>query len=1082
MSTTKTAQNTPLPFTPPKGAAPVDTRINAYFKSEFGEGYKLPESVDLVEAGQARTLSLPVDKNEYSNDYIKSYRVMQGVLHNPKSDRRTTQGSFHVCEDSLAIPDDKLRIPKETYKKMLAISLQMEASSIALPYNGEDMFTALTVHPIVKPEIPGVQTEMRSEVRYVLPAGFVSNLDFVENIFLNPGDTRDPENDIALKAGGFTGVTGLVMLAPQLMTCTKKELGLPSISEATEKQIEQGMCWKSEDELYNGGNAFKATHRTADGFAMTIIADNYFGYCKKETKTQIGFAANLLGNAEEEHAGGALVYPSYNLGEYFSADQRVHKGNDYSYEWVLETYKDDFDVQPEGYAVHSSIENTVLVKEDAFFDVLSLSISWKEGEETNTIPLRKSITYLHPSGYKIELSKHESTQTWHLTGTVAEGVFLHKPSTVSGGGKSEISKSIQDLILGQSFYVNNLETDLDSAELVINKYYGDRYKDPELNDTETSNRPLMSTRRSLGSVIKLLTSSPEYKDEFNSWLDRIPHGIKQLVLCIKRFHQPDWGSDWRKYFTVDILDGEPGHELKFNGQKVTSRYLRIGLNKDGSWRTFRLRQDFMPASKIQTEDDISASAVYPSESISTLTDDEKVNSVKIVQNCENKLFQRPDEAIHKGLDRQTEIDFSNDNMFFSNYEPIKADTAEELKSNIIEFEKFTAPMQETIEKASKLKSDEFFVSTSHPRIVGNSTTKNVRYLQTRPDIVDNRPTELSNLGTKLFRKMKPSQPLVHPVHSLLIGRRNNPPSDGIKMLAVYNPIHFQDVPELMMDCLATLSGKSPSTTGFGSEGALTKGPFNMLRPVADINAALISAVLTDLPGYSTACGFIGANYQVDHDISYWVPELWSRMSAQERNPKYLIENGFLDKVEDFDYAGKRIPASRLGYRINQAFLKEFAGRIFTNPDGVFPTDMLMPEIQSTKDYAEGISYISESQAQVAQAWFKDGSIEEACPPLKALIHIMVDGHYEGKSLSDPGIRKMFTAEYVLNSDWYKERIQSSHDFALKILEMQKATISSSDYIAEETKSEKLAKIEDQIEALNKKGPIVGTIGRNPNLG
>ena len=47
---------------------------------------------------------------------------------------------------------------------------------------------------------------------------------------------------------------------------------------------------------------------------VTIIADNYFGYCKKEIKTQISYSANLFGSAEEEHSGGALVFPSYNEG------------------------------------------------------------------------------------------------------------------------------------------------------------------------------------------------------------------------------------------------------------------------------------------------------------------------------------------------------------------------------------------------------------------------------------------------------------------------------------------------------------------------------------------------------------------------------------------------------------------------------------------------------------------------------------------------------------------------------------------------------------------------------------------------
>ena len=50
---------------------------------------------------------------------------------------------------------------------------------------------------------------------------------------------------------------------------------------------------------------------------VTILADNYFGYCKKEVKTQIGYSANLFGMAEEEHAGGALAFATFNLGDRF---------------------------------------------------------------------------------------------------------------------------------------------------------------------------------------------------------------------------------------------------------------------------------------------------------------------------------------------------------------------------------------------------------------------------------------------------------------------------------------------------------------------------------------------------------------------------------------------------------------------------------------------------------------------------------------------------------------------------------------------------------------------------------------------
>ena len=51
---------------------------------------------------------------------------------------------------------------------------------------------------------------------------------------------------------------------------------------------------------------------------MCIRDSNYFGYCKKEVKTQIGYSANLFGSAEEEHSGGALVFPSYNEGQEYT--------------------------------------------------------------------------------------------------------------------------------------------------------------------------------------------------------------------------------------------------------------------------------------------------------------------------------------------------------------------------------------------------------------------------------------------------------------------------------------------------------------------------------------------------------------------------------------------------------------------------------------------------------------------------------------------------------------------------------------------------------------------------------------------
>lgn len=85
------------------------------------------------------------------------------------------------------------------------------------------------------------------------------------------------------------------------------------------------MCWKNENELYNDGRAFKLCYRSPeDKIVMTIIADTYFGYSKKEIKTMISFAANIIGFSQEEHAGGCYISPVYSWGRSFkSSDSRT---------------------------------------------------------------------------------------------------------------------------------------------------------------------------------------------------------------------------------------------------------------------------------------------------------------------------------------------------------------------------------------------------------------------------------------------------------------------------------------------------------------------------------------------------------------------------------------------------------------------------------------------------------------------------------------------------------------------------------------------------------------------------------------
>jgi hypothetical protein len=113
-------------------------------------------------------------------------------------------------------------------------------------------------------------------------------------------------------------------------------------------------------------------------------------------------------------------------------------------------------------------------------------------------------------------------------------------------------------------------------------------------------------------------------------------------------------------------------------------------------------------------------------------------------------------------------------------------------------------------------------------------------------------------------------------------------------------------------------------------------------------------------------------------------------------------------------------------------VRGFLGKIFDNPGTVFTEAILKPETQGLEIFVDGVNNIVEAQQRVAQRYLEDGSIEDACPPLQALLHIMASGEYQGMDVHHPGIRVMFTREYLLQADWYRERlkIKQSRDIVL----------------------------------------------------
>ncbi len=347
---------------------------------------------------------------------------------------------------------------------------------------------------------------------------------------------------------------------------------------------------------------------------------------------------------------------------------------------------------------------------------------------------------------------------------------------------------------------------------------------------------------------------------------------------------------------------------------------------------------------------------------------------------------------------------------------------------------------------------------------------------------------------RLARRITSRDPLPLPVGAVLIGRRNNPPDReaGIRPLAVYGPIHYQELPELFMDVICSLTGKSPSTTGAGSEGALTKGPFNALRTIVDLNAALVSYILTGLAGFSTAAGFVGPDKRVDHDISLLIPEIWSRLTAQERDPAFLIAEGHLEPLGDFEHGGRIVLASRLGYRVTAKFVRTFFGRVFDHPDRVFDETFLRPETQDLEAFVDGVHNITEAQHRVALEAFEDGSCDDACPPLLALLSVMAHGSFEGKDTHHPTIRRLFTREALLASDWYRRRLVAKQRVDTTLWQRHVTTLDS--WIVENAAAESALAVRmrqrrelaagqlERVAAPEYLDSLKGTLGADPSLG
>ena len=464
-------------------------------------------------------------------------------------------------------------------------------------------------------------------------------------------------------------------------------------SEATERQRRDGMCWTDEAEPYNDGRAFKVVCRDARGVMVTIIADNYFGYCKKEVKTQISFAANLYGSCEEEHAGGALAFATYVLGQDFYADRTVSL--------KVAAFADAVNLlgRPGRAAARRLRGRSALIRTSTTCRRTLPSTRARDSSAGARATANRGwrcapgrSTFCPPasaSGWRSSWPARRGG--WWARGRAARCATSPARCPAAANPRSR-NRSPMSLLKGPVF-VKDYHRDMDQVAEILGRDFSAIYRNRPPD--ERSRRPDSEP----GAIARLGDPDADAVAGIHRRAQRLGRASFRRPCAnssspSSATTSPEWGDNWREHFTVDRINGFLGHELKFDNQKLVSNYLRVGYDPDGSWRIYKLRPDFCPAEKVQMEDDITASVVLPRDALNDLDPEYDNPSVKLVANCERLLFQRPDDAIYRGVDTQAEADIAGPGNFLSNFEPITIDGARAMVEHVVEFDQYSEPMKQ----------------------------------------------------------------------------------------------------------------------------------------------------------------------------------------------------------------------------------------------------------------------------------------------------------------------------------------------------------------------------------------------------
>ena len=169
---------------------------------------------------------------------------------------------------------------------------------------------------------------------------------------------------------------------------------------------------------------------------------------------------------------------------------------------------------------------------------------------------------------------------------------------------------------------------------------------------------------------------------------------------IKRFYRPEWGDDWRSISASTSSTARPGTSSSTTAASWSAATCGRPARRTAPGGPTSCGRTSSPPTRCRWRTTSPprwwCRRVAWSGCRASTTGTPASSSA---QNCEFRLFQRPDDAIHPGFDKQTEADMARPGLFCSNFQPLDPRRRAATSSRTSPLhDAFTEPMRDHVDR------------------------------------------------------------------------------------------------------------------------------------------------------------------------------------------------------------------------------------------------------------------------------------------------------------------------------------------------------------------------------------------------